>query len=249
MPARDLAPRTDPPASALRIAGMTRFSASDWPGRLVATVFLQGCPWDCFYCHNPALIDPRSPGAVEWGEVAAFLRTRRGLLDGVVFSGGEPTMQAALPSAMADVRGLGFGVGLHTAGAFPSRLARVLPLVDWVGIDAKAEGSRYAAVTGRERSAEKAARSLAIVLAARDARAGTERPLDVEVRTTAHPDAIDGAGVRRLGADLVARGAPVWALQTFRTTGSRATGPQAPAPDLAAAAAEFAGRFERVVVR
>jgi pyruvate formate lyase activating enzyme len=249
MPARDLAPRTDPPGSALRIAGMTRFSASDWPGRLVATVFLQGCPWDCFYCHNPALIDPRSPGAVEWGEVAAFLRTRRGLLDGLVFSGGEPTMQAALPSAMADVRGLGFGVGLHTAGAFPSRLARILPLVDWVGIDAKAEGSRYAAVTGRERSAEKAARSLAIVLAAREARAGTERPLDVEVRTTAHPEAIDGAGLGRLGADLAARGAPVWALQTFRTTGSRAPQPQAPAPDLAAAAAEFAGRFERVVVR
>lgn len=236
-------------SSDLRIAGMSRFSASDWPGRLVATVFLQGCPWDCFYCHNPALIDPRTPGALEWDEVVAFLRSRRGLLDGVVFSGGEPTMQPALPVAITEVRALGFDIGLHTAGAFPTRLARVLPLVDWVGIDAKAEASRYSSVTGRERSAEKAARSLALVLAERDARRGTDRPLDVEVRTTAHPDAIDDEGLRRLGRDLADRGATVWALQAFRTTGSRAAQPDVPVPELDAAAAELAPRFERIVAR
>ena len=59
-------------------------STVDWPDHLTATVFLQGCPWNCFYCHNQALIPTRTPGAVAWDEVRALLGRRRGLLDGVV---------------------------------------------------------------------------------------------------------------------------------------------------------------------
>ena len=64
-------------------------STVDWPDHLTATVFLQGCPWNCFYCHNQALIPARTPGQVAWEEVRALLRRRRGLLDGVVLTGGE----------------------------------------------------------------------------------------------------------------------------------------------------------------
>ena len=127
-----------PGADSLAIAGLVPLSTCDWPGKLVATVFLQGCPWQCTYCHNPDLISPRTPGQVPFERVRELLAKRRGLLDGVVFSGGEPTRQRALGSAMREVRELGFGVGLHTGGSYPARLREVIGLVDWVGIDIKA---------------------------------------------------------------------------------------------------------------
>ena len=113
----------------LAIAGVTALSTCDWPGRLVATAFLQGCPWRCTYCHNAAILDPRAPGTVPWRDVLELLARRHGLLDGLVFSGGEPTRQRALVAAAAQVREAGFGVGLHTSGAYPSRLPALLPLV------------------------------------------------------------------------------------------------------------------------
>ena len=71
------------PADSLVIAGLVPLSTVDWPGRLCATVFLQGCPWNCPYCHNHALIPTRVPGIVDWQEVRDLLSRRRGLLDGV----------------------------------------------------------------------------------------------------------------------------------------------------------------------
>ena len=121
----------------LRVGGLERLSMCDWPGELAATIFCQGCPWDCPYCHNPHLLPVTGRHEIAWREVVDFLKSRRGLLDGVVFSGGEPTLQSALPQAIAEVRDLGFRIGLHTAGPYPGRLAQVLPLVDWVGFDIK----------------------------------------------------------------------------------------------------------------
>jgi len=112
--------------SAPKVAGLVKMSTTDWPGKLAAVVFLQGCPWRCVYCHNEAILDPRAPGTMEWSEVMAFLRKRRGLLDGVVFSGGEPLIDAALPDAVRAVREMGFAIGLHTGGAWPKRLAALL---------------------------------------------------------------------------------------------------------------------------
>ena len=140
----------------LRVGGLARWSSCDWPGQLVATVFLQGCPWRCRYCHNPHLLPVHGDGEIAWPQVLAFLETRRDLLDGVVFSGGEPLIQAALPEAMGAVRALGFGVGLHTSGAAPERLKAVLPLVDWVGFDVKAPFADYARITGVAGSGEAA---------------------------------------------------------------------------------------------
>ena len=105
-------------------------STTDWPGKLAAVIFLQGCPWRCVYCHNDAILDPKAPGIMPWCEVVKFLERRRGLLDGVVFSGGEPLIDAALPDAVKAVRAMGFAIGLHTGGAWPKRLAALL------GVDA-----------------------------------------------------------------------------------------------------------------
>ena len=194
-------------ADALAIAGLTPLSTCDWPGRLVATVFLQGCPWRCTYCHNPALLDAGTPGVVPWAAVGDLLARRAGLLDGVVFSGGEPTRQAGLGAAMTQVREAGFGVGLHTSGAYPRRLAAVLPLVDWVGLDVKAPADRYAAVTGVAASADRAFAALDLVLAAGVA---------VQVRTTVDPAVLTPDDVARLRAELAGRGVADLVLQPVR---------------------------------
>jgi len=198
----------------LVVAGLTTLSTVDWPGRHVATVFLQGCPWRCTYCHNPDLVTaaPRSAQrAIPWTDVLAFLATRQGLLDGVVFSGGEPTLQAALPSAIADVRALGFGVGLHTGGAWPARLEHVLPLVDWVGLDIKDLPDQYARVTGAAPSGEAAYRSLATLQ-----RSGVPH----EVRTTVDPTVHSRHDVLELCGQLSAMGVRGHVLQEAHDVGA-----------------------------
>lgn len=202
----------DRPVDTLVIGGLVPASTCDWPGRIVTTVFCQGCPWNCGYCHNPDLIDPRRPGAITWEVVRDLLRRRVGLLDGVVFSGGEPTRQPALPAAIHQVREAGFAVGLHTGGAYPRRLARVLPSVDWVGLDIKAPPGRYAQVTGVPASATAAFTSLDLVLAA---------GVDVQVRTTVDPTALTEDDVAGLSALLVRRGVTDHVLQQVRTDGVR----------------------------
>jgi pyruvate formate lyase activating enzyme len=194
----------------LRIGGLTPLSTTDWPGMLAAVVFCQGCPWRCGYCHNPGLIPPRSDSEIPWDDVLAFLRRRQGLLDGVVFSGGEPTLQPELADAMRAVRALGFKVGLHTGGAYPRRLAAVLPLVDWVGMDAKAPYINYARITGIDGSGDRAQASLQCVLASGVAH---------EIRTTVHPALLPDTEVVALAQDLSARGVKRYVIQAFRSQG------------------------------
>ena len=149
----------------LRVGGLTPLSASDYPDRLAAVVFCQGCAWRCTYCHNPELLDFSGKPLLPWPEVLAFLEKRRGLLDAVVFSGGEPTLQRSLPEAMREVKELGYLVGLHTAGVVPRRLAEVLPLLDWVAMDLKADWEHHHGVTGVRGSAKPARESLSLILA------------------------------------------------------------------------------------
>ena len=127
---------------------MTRLTSIDFPGRLAAVLFCQGCAWRCSYCHNPELLNAAVPGAVSWALVESFLESRRGLLDGVVFSGDEPVSQAALPAAITQVRNMGFEAALHTAGIYPERLAALLPQLDWVGLDIKGPLHCHDAITG-----------------------------------------------------------------------------------------------------
>jgi pyruvate formate lyase activating enzyme len=149
----------------LRVGGLTRLSAADYPGKLAAVVFCQGCAWRCTYCHNAHLLEKTSSHEIPWSNVLAFLEKRRGLLDAVVFSGGEPTLQPSLGSAMAQVKAMGYLVGLHTAGIVPRRLAEVLQLADWVGMDVKAPWEVHSRVTGVRGSARRARESMALIRA------------------------------------------------------------------------------------
>lgn len=160
------------------MGGFVPLTTVDYPGELSAVVFAQGCPWRCRYCHNPDLLSPRSDTQWHWQDVLQRLERRRGLLDAVVFSGGEPVMQATIHSAITQVKALGFKVGLHSAGIYPERLASILPLIDWIGLDVKALPADYPGITTVPGSGEAAWSSVAHVLANKVAH---------QFRITVHP--------------------------------------------------------------
>jgi pyruvate formate lyase activating enzyme len=192
----------------LRVGGLTALTTVDYPGELAAVIFCQGCPWRCRYCHNAHLLSSAAAGLIPWGEVRRFLEGRRGLLDAVVFSGGEPTLQPALTAAMTEVRSLGFKVGLHTSGAYPARLPGLLPLLDWVGLDIKALPEDYPAITRAPGSGARAWESLGLLLAAGVA---------LQVRTTVLPGQDSPAHLAPLKARLAALGVTDHRVQTCRT--------------------------------
>lgn len=195
-------------AEGLGVAGLQPFSTVDFPGQLAAVVFLQGCPWRCAYCHNPGL-QACGPGqGPRWGVLREWLRDRCGRLDAVVFSGGEPSLDPALPAAVRELRAMGYRLGLHTAGLAPRRLSELLPLLDWVGLDVKAAPSDVALhdrITGR-RGAWRAVRASLNLL--------KDSGKSYEVRSTVHPDWFEDADVLRLVEEL--RGVPHHALQVAR---------------------------------
>lgn len=195
--------------SNIQIGGLTPLTSTDYPGCLAAVVFCQGCPWRCGYCHNPHLI-PRDNGQLDWPTVMDFLRRRQGLLDAVVFSGGEPTLQDSLLSAIGEVRDLGFKIGLHTGGTYPSRLQELLPSLDWVGLDIKAATEDYARVTATPGSGTKAMESASLLLAS---------GLPHEFRTTVHPLYHTPDSLLKLAEELRGLGAKHYVLQEFRPQG------------------------------
>lgn len=210
MPSASPTPWPIRPGRSLKIGGLTPFSAIDYPGQLAAVVFIQGCPWRCHYCHNPHLLERTAHSPLAWPEILAWLATRQGLLDAVVFSGGEALLDPVLPRAMAEARALGFKVGLHTGGAYPEALKGVLPYVDWVGLDIKTNFDNYATITQLPRSGEAAKRSLEILL---------QSGVSYECRTTVHPDLHSDDQLCNMADDLAKMGVACLILQRFRREG------------------------------
>jgi len=192
---------------ALRIGGMVPFTTIDFPGKLSAVLFCQGCPWRCRYCQNVELMSPTEPSRYSWEQILAFLQKRKGLLDAVVFSGGEPVYQKHLIEAMQQTKALGFAIGLHTGGGYPKKLKAVLPYVDWVGFDVKALEADYAQVTGVPGSGKKAWESLALLVAS---------GVEYECRTTVHWDLLSVGQLRRLANSLAAMGVKHYSVQAVR---------------------------------
>lgn len=194
----------------LNVGGFTPFTATDYPGQLAAVVFVQGCAWRCGYCHNPHLQQRPATSPLDWRDILATLARRRGLLDAVVFSGGEPTTDPALADAMRQVRALGFKVGLHTACIYPDRLAAVLPLADWVGFDVKAPFDDYHIITRVPGSGVAARACVQAILASGVA---------YECRTTVHPDLLPAEALLRMADELCALGVERYVIQQFRPQG------------------------------
>ena len=198
----------------LPVAGLVPFSSVDWPGVLCAVIFCQGCPWRCRYCHNAHLqsfeTEPGEEGW-SWPKVREFLSARVGLLEGVVFSGGEATAQAQLGEAIEEARALGYRIGLHTSGAYPERLSKILPLADWVGLDIKAPlDERYDLITGAPGSACRVMASLEALIVS---------DVDYQLRTTVHPKLLSESDIADLQEELSAMRASPSVIQPFRPQG------------------------------
>ncbi len=136
----------------MRIGGFQKFSLSDFPGHVAAIVFTQGCNFRCPFCHNGSLI----PEAPEEGllipeeYVLSYLRSRAGKLDGLVVTGGEPTLQKDLADFLRKVREIGYRIKIDTNGSRPEVLERLISegLVDFVAMDVKAPPRSYDRLAG-----------------------------------------------------------------------------------------------------
>ena len=151
----------------MRVGGFLPFSLSDYPGKVAAVVFAQGCNFRCPFCHNVELL-PRARATAElvpltW--VAHHLQRRRAQLDGVVVSGGEPTIQSSMPAFLGWLRSIGLAVKLDTNGSRPDVLEAVLDenLVDYVAMDVKAPLETYDRLAGRRVDVAAIQRSIELI--------------------------------------------------------------------------------------
>lgn len=195
------------------IGGFVPLTTIDFPDHLSAVIFCQGCPLHCHYCHNPTLI-PKIAASnsihYSWDNIKSFLIKRVGLLEAVVFSGGEPTLQRGLIKAVKFIKNLGFKIGLHTAGIYPNRLKDLLPYLDWVGMDIKAPFTEYQSITTVHNSGKLARESVKLILASKVA---------CEFRTTVHPKLLSQQQLLSIERTLKCMGAKNYKLQPFRPEG------------------------------
>ena len=184
----------------LSIASYDTLSTVDWPDKLVSVAFHQGCPWNCDFCFNTALIPTGTPGQVSEDEIIHHLSKRKNILDGIVFSGGDPLRQSvALVPFMQRIKELNpdFSIGVHTEGAYPQGIVRVLPYVDWFGLDFKAMPDDYDSVTQTNNSFKQAELSLDLLISS---------DTDFEVRTTIYKGSPQGNRIYDIAEYLYHRG-------------------------------------------
>ncbi len=194
----------------MKIGGLQKQSFIDYPGRIGCVVFLSGCNFACPYCHNPRLTgDPAAgPDAFSVETLIEFLDRRRGFLEGVVISGGEPTLHAELPELCRRIKGLGYAVKLDTNGSRPRVLELLLAgrLVDYVAMDVKTDPERYAGGLGAACAPDAIHASVRLLMNA---------GLDYEFRTTCVKPLVTPATIARI-ARLI-EGGRLYALQPFKT--------------------------------
>jgi len=227
------------------IGGLQKVSLSDYPGRICAVVFTRGCNFRCPFCHNPQLVDPkRFVPCLPEAEVLSFLARRRGKIDAVTVSGGEPTLQEDLPWFLAVVREMGYLTKLDTNGARPDVLVRLLRenLLDYVAMDLKGPLASYPRLAGRPVETAAITASIAVIMAS---------GIAYEFRTTAVKTLLTVEEIHAAGR-LIA-GARCWFLQKFVPAGlldpALEAGPQFTDAELAVLADELRSQVPGVALR
>ncbi len=192
------------------IGGFQKVSLSDFPGKISAIVFTRGCNFRCPYCHNPELVEPDSY-VTPLGEakILSFLKSRRGRIQGIVITGGEPTIHEDLPEFIRKVREMGCAVKLDTNGSNPALLERIisLDLVEYVALDVKAPLRLYSSVARVPVNTGDILRSIRLVI---------ESGIPHEMRTTYLESLLSVDDVREI-AEMV-KGCGLLVVQSFRPT-------------------------------
>jgi pyruvate formate lyase activating enzyme len=195
----------------MKICGLQKLTLLDFPGKVACTVFTGGCNLRCPYCHNAPLVLGAPREELCEANFFDFLKKRRGVLDGVSVSGGEPLLQPELPDFLARIRQLGFLVKLDTNGCFPGRLREIVSrgLADYVAMDLKSSPEGYARASGMEEFAFGPVReSIELLLSGR---------VDYEFRTTVVRQLHDEAVLRDAARTIP--GAKRYFLQKFVDSG------------------------------
>ena len=192
----------------MEIAGLQKLTLLDYPGKVACTVFLAGCNFRCPYCHNAELIDRILPPVMSGEELLGFLKKRRGLLDGVCVTGGEPTLRGGeLRDLIRDIKALSFAVKLDTNGTRPDLLEALCAegLVDYVAMDIKNSPDRYPETAGVDApQMDRIRESVRFLL---------DGTVDYEFRTTVVRELFDDNSFLGIGPWI--RGAKRYFLQSF----------------------------------
>ena len=194
--------------------GLQKSSMIDYPGKIACVLFLSGCNFNCPYCHNPQLAKSRTqcPPILDEQAVDAFLSKRKSFLDGVVISGGEPTLQSDITSLCAKVKKMGYPVKLDTNGSQPRVLGRLIDesLVDYIAMDIKTDPFQYDPLLkspSRKANAPDAIlESIELIMAS---------GVDYEFRTTCVKPLVDARVIAKIVRHI--QNARLYALQRFES--------------------------------
>jgi len=192
----------------MRIGGLLKTSLIDYPGKIAAVIFTQGCNFRCFYCHNPELIAQKD-GVYSEKEILDFLGRRRRKISGVVITGGEPTLQEDLPSFLKKIKEMGFLIKLDTNGSNPRMLEELIEqdLVDYIAMDIKGPFGKYRDIACADVNINDIKESIRLLM---------NSNLDYEFRTTIGRGILDMDDIEEIAKYI--EGARLYALQRFKFT-------------------------------
>ncbi len=208
----------------MKIHGLQKMTLLDFPGRVACTVFLGGCDFRCPFCHNFELVDGTAQPLMDEDALLSFLSRRKGLLDGVAITGGEPCLHRELPALLEKIRAMGFATKLDTNGYHPDLLKEILDrrLADYVAMDIKNSPAKYAATCGLDKvDLDTVRRSISLLKSGQ---------ADYEFRTTVVSEFHEAADFEEIGRLI--SGAKRYFLQRFTDRDSVPFGDlHAPAPE------------------
>jgi len=201
------------------IGGLEKLTLLDYPDHLAAIIFTQGCNFRCHFCYNPMLVLPRKGGdeknkkekgfsPLSTEDLFLFLKERFGRLEGVVITGGEPTMHPDLPSFIKKIKDIGYLVKLDTNGTKPEMVSQLIKdkLIDYIAMDLKAPIAKYEQTVGVKLDWDNIKKSVKII---------SESGLPYEFRTTVVPGLLAKEDFHKMGEFI--KGASKWYLQKFKS--------------------------------
>ncbi|MBE9547368.1 MAG: anaerobic ribonucleoside-triphosphate reductase activating protein [Proteobacteria bacterium] len=191
----------------MKIGGLQRVSLIDYPGKICAILFTQGCDFRCPYCHNPELVNPDLyEECIPEDEIFSFLERRRGKLDAVTITGGEPTVQPDLVEFARRVKKMGYLVKIDTNGSRPEVLKKLIDrkLVDYIAMDVKAPLEKYRKICKANVNYDNIRRSIKMIM---------DSGVEYEFRTTVVKSLLTGDDLQKIGNEIL--GARLYVLQKF----------------------------------
>ena len=193
----------------MKIAGLQNLSLVDFPGHLASVIFVQGCNFKCGYCQNPDLIPLEASKISSEKDIIDIISVRTDMIEGIVISGGEPSIYKDLSDIIRQIKDMGFLVKLDTNGSNPSQLEDLLRkwLLDYIAMDIKTALSKYSLITDQKNIAKVIAESVGLTILS---------TAHYEFRTTCVPGLVDEKDFKEIGA--MVKGAKKYYLQQFRPT-------------------------------